>query len=64
MATKKCRLRADLIEQGLSINLNGQLLSDSRELEYNWLDDGSDYFEVFFGGEWIEAESIDFDFID
>ena len=69
MTPKLCRLRLDLYKNKTAIRLGGDCWHEGdwfcslEPLEYNWLNDGEDYFEVLYKGEWVEAESVDFDFI-
>jgi hypothetical protein len=61
---KTCKLRADLLDKGLSVPIGvSGWLNDATILNYKW-EDADVSFKVFFNGKWEDAESIDFDFID
>lgn len=57
-------LRTDLFNKGLSVPVgNSGWLNDQTQLKYRWTDDDSS-FHVYFNGNWENAESLDFEFID
>lgn len=62
MKKQFCRMRKELAEQGLGVPIGGHyhFLGDTI-LPYRW--DGDILFEVFIGGSWQVAYSIDFEFV-
>lgn len=63
MKKQFCRLRKDLAEQGLGVPIGGDFhFLGNTILEYRWVG-GEAAFEVFIGGRWQVAYSIDFDYV-
>lgn len=56
-----CVVRQDLLDAGLKVPA-GDTYVDKGKFEYRWIED--DDFQILVNGIWIEAISIDFDFID
>lgn len=65
MKKQFCRLRKDLAEQDLGVPIGDDFhFLGNTILEYRWDDDDDDApFEVFIGGSWQVAYSIDFEFV-
>jgi len=62
---KKATVRKDLLslELGVPVGLGHIMRYDeNKSFPYRWKDDGDEVFEIFYQGEWQEAESIDWDF--
>ena len=58
---KKCTIRRDLLQAGLSVPVGGgRYTSQKRNFEYRWV--GDDKFQIKHNGKWVSASSIDFDF--
>jgi hypothetical protein len=57
-----CTLREDLIRDKMAIWLGDGWFWYEKPLPYKWVND--DTFCVFHNGQWIETDSIDFEFID
>jgi len=57
-----CKVRKDLVKKGLSIPIGDKYCKPINELKYRWSEDDT-IFQVFYLGEWQDAESIDFDFV-
>ena len=65
MSKLMCVIREGLQEDGV-IALIGTLYYLGLEpLEYRWINEGqkNEQFQVFFKGKWLDACSIDFDFL-
>ena len=60
MAEGYCRIRKSILNKGLAVPIGEKHASPSYDLQYRWVDD--ECFQVFYLGEWQDAESIDFDF--
>lgn len=63
---KLCKVRQDLIEQELCPPVGDNLYvpPDSTTYEYRWLELGKEeFFQISFNGAWVDATSIDFEFI-
>jgi hypothetical protein len=60
--TNICKLRQDLIDEELWLfGVNEDIgLDGSKDYEYRWLNDNE--FQINVDGNWIEFNSIDFDF--
>jgi hypothetical protein len=60
--TNICKLRQDLIVEKLCVfGVNEDIeLDGSEDYEYRWLNDNE--FQINVDGNWIEFNSIDFDF--
>lgn len=60
-----CRMRVDLIDDGFEDGLiiNGIVVSPARLYLYRW-DSENETFYLFLHNRWVEADGIDFDFID
>lgn len=66
MTTTKAKVRQDLINNGLSVPIGPYNYGGEELLEYRWIEaeDGIDeLFEVLFKDQWLQADSIDFDFV-
>lgn len=59
MAEGYCRIRKSILNEGLAVPIGDKHASPSYDLQYRWKDDET--FQVFYLGEWQDAESIDFD---
>jgi len=62
-----CKVRQDLVKQELSppVGYNMYAPPDNTTYEYRWLELGEEeIFQIFFNGAWVDATSIDFEFID
>lgn len=57
-----CKVRKDLVKKGLSVSIGNKYCHPLQELKYRWSEDDT-VFQVFYLGEWQDAESIDFDFV-
>ncbi len=56
-------IRPDIIEKNLAVPVGSGYYGGKDPLPYRWL--GNDeVFEVLYGGVWVEAQSIDWDFTD
>lgn len=56
----KVKIRKDLIEQNLSVpTSSGGYLSEDKEYPAKWIEDR---LWVYDGVQWVEVESIDWDF--
>jgi len=66
MLKNYCRIRPDLVEQELSppVGDNMYLPLTNQTYEYRWLELGKEeFFQVLFDGKWMDATSIDFEFL-
>lgn len=60
---KFCTIRGDLVEQGLMVEIqDGIRISGNASYRYRWTGDDKDQFQIIYNEEWMDAESIDFDF--
>lgn len=59
-----CRIHKNILKKGLAVPIGDKHASPSYDLQYRWLreDESNAQFQVFYLGEWQDAESIDFDF--
>ncbi len=59
-----CVVRKDILKKHLSVPLgeHGNFYGQKYPLQYRWLEDIYEQFQVLYKGEWLDAESIDFDF--
>jgi len=60
-----CIVRHELTKDKLSVPVGGKHLNfteASRPLPYRWLND-DEGFQIRFKEQWLDAESIDFDFL-
>lgn len=53
--------REDLRLQEIAVPIGSNFYNDKEKLEYRWVDES--IFEVLFNNEWLEAYSIDWDFV-
>lgn len=56
-----CHIRKSILDKGLAVPIGDKHASPYYDLQYRWLND-DEQFQVFYLGEWQDAESIDFDF--
>lgn len=61
---KYCKVRKDLIEQGIAVPIGNNKYYLTLPIEYRWVGEDEDEFEVKYIGEWMSANSIDFEFED
>ena len=65
MEKNYCRIRKDLLEDGLMITLIMEeefiYIRTSRKKQYRWIND-DEKFQIKHCGKWYNAESIDFEF--
>ena len=57
-----CKIRKDLAEKYAVWTSAGYMHGKLRGWRYKWSDDDT-HFYIKFANKWVEAESIDFDFI-
>lgn len=58
-----CTVRKDLLKKGLCVPIGDTAYYCGKEhLEYRYIGEDDEIFEVFFEEKWQEAESMDFDF--
>ena len=57
----KCSIRQDLLNKELSVPIGEIYYSEPTPLPYRWLEDNKG-FQVKHNNEWLDAESIDWDF--
>jgi hypothetical protein len=55
-------IRPDIIEKSLAVPVGEVYYGSSKPLPYRWFNEET--FEVCYCGEWVEAQSIDWDFSD
>jgi hypothetical protein len=55
-------IRPDIIEKGLAVPVGQVFYGKGKPLPYRWFNEET--FEVCYCGEWVEAQSIDWDFSD
>jgi DNA-directed RNA polymerase subunit RPC12/RpoP len=58
----KCMVRSDLLLAGLSVPVGGEVYHGKNKFSYRYKD--NDDFEILYGTQWVEAYSIDWEFID
>ena len=56
--TYMMKVRQDLLDEGLSVEVGGDYYGGSEPLPVRWDDDD---FQVFYNGEWVDACSIDWE---
>lgn len=61
MADGYCRIRKEILDKALAVSIGDKYQSPHYDLQYRWLNDDTN-FQVFYLGEWQDANSIDFDF--
>ncbi len=54
-------VRPDLLKQGLAVPIGEVYYGCEKPLPFRWLDD-DEGFEVYYCGEWVSAQSIDWEF--
>lgn len=69
MKKKYCIIRKDLQDSVLLIPVGDtyiEFIDADQRIEYRWINEDTkeEQFQVFVDGEWLDAESMDFDFID
>jgi hypothetical protein len=59
-------VRPDLIERELSVPVGEKFYGSPEPLPYRWkdIDTDDEQFQIYLNGEWQDAESIDWNFID
>lgn len=62
MVKKIVQLRKDLQKSGMKVPIGNIYFFGSEKLNYRWQNE--DIFEVYYKTEWLEAYSIDWDFIE
>lgn len=62
MVNKLVKLRKDLLKKGIKVPVGNIYFFGNEKLNYRWLCD--DIFQVFYDKEWLDAYSIDWDFIE
>lgn len=60
------QIRKDIQADGYGVPVGTGYYSDSSGLESRWVNEGTDSerFQVLLNGEWLEAESIDWEDVD
>ena len=61
MVNKSARLRNDLLKKGIKVPIGNIYYYGNEMLNYRWLND--DLFQVYFNFRWMDAYSIDWDFV-
>lgn len=60
MKTQKfCKVRSDLRRSELSVCIGSLYYGGNARMKYRWIDE---QFQVFYLNQWMDAESIDFEF--
>ena len=62
---KFCKVRMDLQKSNLSVPIGNLYYGGNVRMKYQWLnkDQPGEQFQVFYLNQWMNAESIDFEFI-